>query len=822
MTRAARIVLLLGAVGLSTAAATSAETILRVPEDVATISLAITQIPNGGTIDVAGGTYATPSPNGFTFSNLGKGFTLRGRHGQTVTLDGGSARSIARFINTTPASGGPIVFENLTFSNGRSTTDGVAGGITVSRGYATFVDCDFINNESAATTTGGGGAAVFQDSRVLFLRCRFEGNRAKNEGGGLRVGGGASGEPVVYVHAGQFLNNRVNFPGHRNTAAGGGIHLTDGKIRVTNTRFAGNEAGYVGGGFYALGTWREPLATPHADAILANCTFEGNRSVHDASVSPPGPNEAGGLHAEDQATVRIFGSRFLENTSEVGGGVNLYRAIVEIHGSVFRGNRAGAVDGSSNFGGAIDLISNDTAADGATNRRSGSLLVDGSLLQGRYGATTTAAKAGGCLHAAGDFYRRQNGFGGAATRATVTLSDTVFYDCDTSAASLASGGGFDIYLANVDLSGVAIVRSDALGTSSTGGAGRITSDSIATLSGVTVALDTAVFIGAGLYLEGSDATVTDSQFFRNDISPGVSEGEASSNGAAIFTGPVSNLLGTGQSVDMTGEVSSSVFSENVGIPVFDGDNGNGPINDLRYNSNGFYNTTFGDHVYTDSLACCLSTASLNALIVVRPGAPDTDKSQVANSWLGAPAVVGAHRVVPPSILSTVAAGDGEPATDAFSVFTWSGGSATFDGGSVTGNAGLVAVGAGIHTLSVAGGLLDLPDEATDAPTPRGTLDAAPESIGGGGSSTLSWTSASGTFLDAALDQGLGTGLAASGSVLVTPAATTTYRFVVVTAEGGDDATRTVFVDEASTQELFSDGFESGGTCAWDSGCEQPG
>ncbi len=809
------------AVALVAVPGASAESVVRVPEDQPTIQAAIAAVPNGGTIDVAGGTYSAPAPNGFALSNLGKGFTLRGRSRQTVVLDGAGSRTVLRYFNTTPASGGPFVFENLTIANGRSTTNGVAGGVTVSRGNVTFVDCRFTNNESAASSTGGGGAAIFEDSRALFLRCRFDGNRAKNEGGGLRVGGGTSGEPVVAVHASEFTGNRVNLPNHRNTAAGGGIHLTNGKIRVTNTRFESNEAGYVGGAFYALGTWQEPIATPHADAILANSTFVANRSVPDPTVTPPGPNEAGAVHAEDQATVRIYNSRFLENTSEVGGGINVYRAIVEVHDSILRGNRAGAVDAMSNFGGGVNLISNDTAADGATNRRSGSLLIEGTLLQGRYGATTTAAKAGACLHAAGDFYRRQNGFSSAQTRASLTITDSVFYDCDASATSLASGGGFDIYLANVTMSDLLVLRSDAFGSSSTGGAGRITSDSLIDLTRSTVALDTAVFIAAGLYLEGSQATIADSQFFRNDISPGIAEGEASSNGAAMFTGPVSNLLGTGQAVDMTGEVSTSVFSENVGIPVFDGDNGNGPINDLRYNSNAFYNTTFGDHVYSNSLACCLNTAALNALVVNRPGAPDTDKSQIANTALGAPATLGALSIVPGAILPTVASGDGEPTTEAFAIFTWSGGSGTFDGASVSGNHGLIEVGTGIHTLSVAGGSLELTDSAANGASPLGSISASPESIPGGASSTLQWAASSGTFLDAALDQQLGTGLPSSGSLLVSPAATTTYRLLVVTEEGGDDAEVTVFVDEGATGSIFSDGFESGGTCAWDSGCELP-
>jgi len=796
----------------------AAEVVVLVPENQATIAAAIAAVPDGGTIDVAGGTYAAPSPNGFVLNNLGKGFTLRARAGATVVLSGSNARPVLRVQNTSPGAGGAIVFERLRFADGRSTTNGIAGGVTLSRAHATFVDCEFANNESAASATGGGGAAVFEDSRATFLRASFLGNRAKNEGAGLKVGGGASGEPVVYVHASSFVDNLANVANHRNTAAGGGIHLTDGKIRVTNSRFVGNEAGYVGGGFYALGTWATPVSTPHAEAVLANCTFEDNHARPHATVSPPAPTEAGAVHAEDQATVRVYNSRFLLNSAEAGGAVNLYRAIVEVRDSLFRGNRAGAVDGSGNFGGALNVLSNEGVGNA---RRSGSLFLSGSLVQGRYGAVTTTARAGGCLHVAGDFTNRLNGATAAATRASLTVADTVFYDCDVSATSLASGGAFDIYLADVTMTDVAVLGSDAFGASSTGGAGRITSDSVANLLRLTVAGNSAVFIGGGLYIEGTDLDLADSWFFRNEISPGVNEGEASSNGAALFTNPDPNLLGGGATVNMIGEVSGTLFSENIGIPVFDGDRNTPPINDLRYNSNTFYNNTFGDHVYSDSLACCMSTAALNTVVITRTGAASTAKSQVDNTALGSAPPVGALLAVPPRLLQAVAAGDDAAETESFAAFAWSGGAATFDGGGVSGNVGLLSVGTGVHTLSVAGGALERTDDVASGANPQATLTVSPDSVGGGGSATLEWSTPSGTFLVAGLDQKAGVELSSGGSTVVSPPATTTYRLIVVTEEGGDDAEATLYVAEASEGMIFEDDFESGGTCRWDSGCRLP-
>jgi hypothetical protein len=62
---------------------------------------------------------------------------------------------------------------------------------------------------------------------------------------GLNAGGRiAVLDSTVHVHASQFVNNRVNFPGHENISRGGAIQMGGGKLRVTNTRFEGNQAGH--------------------------------------------------------------------------------------------------------------------------------------------------------------------------------------------------------------------------------------------------------------------------------------------------------------------------------------------------------------------------------------------------------------------------------------------------------------------------------------------------------------------------------------------------------------------------------------------------
>jgi hypothetical protein len=102
---------------------------------------------------------------------------------------------------------------------------------------------------------------------------------------------------------------------------------------------------------------------------------------------------------------------------------------------------------------------------------------------------------------------------------------------------------------------------------------------------------------------------------------------------------------------------------------------------------------------------------------------------------------------------------------------------------------------------------------TSVSSPHATLTANPIAISAGQQSQLSWNLSSGTFVDAEMDQGTRITPATSGSVQVSPSATTTYRIFVATEEGGSVAEATVWVDE-DPPSIFSDGFESGNTSAW--------
>ncbi|MCB0155545.1 MAG: hypothetical protein KDF65_12185, partial [Anaerolineae bacterium] len=440
---------------------------IRVPLDVGTLQEAINQISDGGIIELADGTYSAPA-NGFIISDLQKSFTIKAASGANPVLDGGGANEIITFINTNAALGRSVTFEGLTFRNGSTIQDGRAGGVTLQRSTGIFRDCVIENNNGNQPSSGGGGALVAEGAIATFINCTWSGNSAKNFGGGLAINTGAT----VNVANSTFTNNRTNNPGHSITAAGGGIHVGNARLSVTGSTFTGNEAGYVGGGVFAIGEWQEPVSTPRSTVSISDSTFTNNRAVRDPSVSFSLPTEGGAFHAEDQTTATISNVTFDSNSADVGGAVNTYRGIVNIDGSTFTANRAVGTNAASGLGGAISATSNDandvTTNGGASNRRSAMINIEETIIRGVDGQSM--AQTGGGIYLAGDGNRtygingvNQDGTA-AGNRVTATLQKVIFEDTEAhegSAPGTGVGGAIAADLADLTLEDTMILAADA-------------------------------------------------------------------------------------------------------------------------------------------------------------------------------------------------------------------------------------------------------------------------------------------------------------------------------------------------------------------------
>lgn len=784
-----------------------AQLLVHVPAD-GTLQTAIGLVSDGGVIEISAGTYAAPA-GGFTISDLAKRFTIRAATAATVTLSGGGTNRILSIVNSAVSSGRPVVFQGLIFASGRSTMAGRAGAVSILRGEATFFDCVFQNSVADVSTNGGGGVYMDLGSTAFFFGSTWSGNSSKSIGGALVVAGGSR----AYVHRGTLLNNRTNLPNHIGNADGGGIHVSDSTLRVTNSRFEGNQSGYVGGAIYALGTWGAPDTT----VTVANSTFVNNQAIRDASVSFPAPEVGGAIHIEDMTTGQFYNCRFVTNSARQGGAVSSYRAVLLVAGSVFQGNTSFGTGAGEAFGGALISLSDDnndaSTGGGAINRRSAQLTVADTLFQGRFGGVTTTGRQGGCVFAGGDLNRAYglNGVSAmgtpASNRSTVSFNNVVFDDCDVQAAASVpgTGGGLGASLTTLTVTNSLFINSDA---SDGGGGMALTNNTSATVTGTTFARNTAGASGGGAaWVLGSALSMSGSNLVENGLTSGTL-------GGAIFSA-VTAAGGSLPALGASGSVQNCVLSNN-GAPavftIFEGDSSTAPINSIQYSANAIFPNSA---VMFNGVAGVISTvAALNSLVVTHSGTPNTDKAPANdNTAPGGAPVVGAIRAVPPAMVPTGAIGDAATPTVSYLGYAWSGGSATLDGSPRVGNAGLEAAsGAGAHTLSVAGS----PFAATVfiAPAPQTSLTANPPSIGAGGATTLSWFTVAGTFLDEAIDEGVSITPAASGSVGVSPIAVTTgYRGYLVAAEGG--AVDAFVVDVTGTTDLvFRDGFESGNLGAW--------
>jgi hypothetical protein len=654
--------------------AVPAASLVRVPQDAKDFQSAIDTVADGGVIELAAGTYATPA-RGFAIANERKGFTVRAAG--SVVFDGGGANLLLRYENSQRNRGKLVTFEGITFRNGASLTEGYAGGVTLSAAEARFVGCAFESNSATGRTSGGGAVRVLEGSDASFLGTVFRSNSSLNRGGAIEAI-----VSTVTLQGGELTDNRVNLPGHKAASAGGGIYALDSTLRVSGARFQGNQAGWVGGAIYGYGRWADPVTTPRTLVQVSRSTFTSNSAA--GSVPAPSQTTGGAIHVEDQASLEVDSSVFTGNVAEFGGAIDVYRALAEVRGSWFQGNRTPLPGTVTGAGGAIFVSSVDFAdsstGGGAINRRSARLVVADTLFQGG----GTVAHTGGCVLVAGDESRAFgiNGVPAAGTlaenRARVEMRRTVFSDCDVAKAPSGgdgTGGAIQAVLVDLLLEDSLILDSNA---AAAGGGLALERDSAGVISGTTFASNSAGLFGGALFLHGSTVQVIGSTFLGNQAS----------QGSAIFSNPLTH---PSFPRSVSGLVSGSTFSGNGGIAIWDAEPG--LVNAMRYHGNRFFS---GDRVYGSPSVSLNGTSveQLNGL---------SNKSDGTNVRLfGAPRL-GTVLAVPPFL------GAGAPGSTgkSFLAYAWSGGSANLAGRTLSARAGLLEVTtAGDQALNVDGGPVD--------------------------------------------------------------------------------------------------------------------
>jgi hypothetical protein len=669
-----------------------AANLVRVPQDAATLDAAIQSVSAGGSIEMAAGTYASPA-SGFSIKNANsrKSFIIRAAAGAGVAIDGGGSRSLVRIVQNT---GQLVIFENITFQNGFTTDISSAGGVTLTRAHAEFHNCAFVGNRSGLPATGGGAVGVLDSSSATFVNSSFRDNSAPNWGGALVV----RASSLVTVQGGEFLRNRTNLPGHRPNSAGGAIYVLDATVNAFGTYFANNEAGFVGGAIYAIGTW-----SLGSSVQIGGSTFLANQAVADPCCGMADFTTGGAIHAEDLTNVVIQQSLLVLNRADLGGAIDNYRAVVEIDGSVLRGNQSTRAKPAGKAGGAISAVSPDfpdaSTQGGAINRRPARLVINGSLIQGGPEVQTQSA-SGACLLVSGDTARMYGGTGVplagslADNRAQLVIHGSVLSDCDVTTAVAdgnGSGGAIAANLVDLDLEDSLVIDSNATGTGSQGGAISLQQESTARILRTTFARNSADFWGGAIFNSGSSMTISNSRFYRNRVGAGLASAESNSRGAAILAIPDNNPA---RPRDATGVVSGSTFSAEEGLDILDVSNVSGPQIRVRYDGNRFNPIAFGELVYGDGVRMPggANVSQLNALMVARGGIA-TPNTRIFNPHEGALVVVPSPNAV----------GAGAPApANALLAYAWTGGGASIGGINGLQPSGLLEVGPGSYSLNVDG------------------------------------------------------------------------------------------------------------------------
>ena len=678
-----------------------AQQLVRVPQDQPTLQAAIGAVADGGVIEMAAGTYQAPS-GGFTMYDVPKGFTVRAAAGATVVLSGGGTNDILRFANSSFSAARPVHFEGLTFADAVSTTPFIGGAITLGVAEATFKNCVFRNNAANSPGPGtGGGALWISGSVVFFDSCTFTNNTSPNFGAGMSVLNSR-----VFVHNSRFTGNRTDEPGHSNNSSGGAIFVNDATLRVTNSTFENNRAGYVGGAIYVIGLWKDPVSTPAADIVIRDSVFTANAAQRATAVNFTAPAVGGAVHFEGQTTAKVLNCRFFDNTAPQGGAFSNYLAITEIEGCVFKGNRAIGNGNDEGQGGAIIALS---AEAGPTNHRPSQLLITDTLIQGT-GGTTPTARQGGCIFAGGDsnFAYGQGGVQPNGTpqenRGVVKLTRVALVDGSVVGDSSLPGTGGAFLGAFVDLTIDESTIQNCTATASGGGL-QLIQGSVASVADTIISECASGAQGAAITLFGSTLNMTGSEIVESKVTP-------NPDGGAFVSAPTPAADGF-PAFDADGLIQNCVFSNNSGsVTIYDGDRGTPPFNRIRYMLNDF--SPDGPEVYFNDAYGAKDVAGLNAFTIQRSDGTTTIKGNSNTAASSAP-VVGRILQIPATPPSS--GGPGESLPPAYVVFASSGGPATVDGApQPTGSGVIETTDSGVHTLKVGS------EEFSTSPPPGSALN----------------------------------------------------------------------------------------------------
>ena len=344
------------------------------PNEGITIAEAIQFADPGSVIQLSEGTYS----EGAVIDPDGKAITLRGKVADDGTLlseiTGGG---LHRVIQCESGEDTSTVFESLIVTGGYAVR---GGGMMLMGAGPTIRDCRFQSN----TASGFGGGLYAEGSIFDLDRCVFQTNTA-TVGAGMHVQGGVvdctecafnANEAVqlgllkevfggaVCLEGCQAGFEDCTFEGNNARDLGGGLYARlESQVALTDCGFTNNRSSNVGGG----------LALETGTATLASCTFDGNvaetgggisidaceTSMSQGTLTANTAAQGAALHVVATAVITVSDCDFTDNytTATQGGAVLIQSSSPSLARCTFTTNQANST------GGAIAIMSSTSTLD---------------------------------------------------------------------------------------------------------------------------------------------------------------------------------------------------------------------------------------------------------------------------------------------------------------------------------------------------------------------------------------------------------------------------------------------------------------------------
>ncbi|NJN60688.1 MAG: DUF4347 domain-containing protein [Coleofasciculaceae cyanobacterium RL_1_1] len=281
---------------------------------------AIALTPNGGTIELAAGTYRIEDAVGGVtdeddnqvgdFDIVGKSLTIRGAGEGETFID---AQQLDRVFHVLV--GATLMLEGVTVQNGGDSNEVSAGGGIFNEGTLELTESTVSGN--VADASGGSGGGIYNTGTARLTRATISSNRSLYSGGGIDNVGGT----LVLLE--------TTISGNTTSEKGGGIanrsvyvyepiyDFVAGKVDIINSTISGNQVSNEftlpsGGGIFNADS---------AELRLINSTVSENRLIFSGS-EPPYDSYGGGagLFGDVGSKTTIIHATIAGNLSSFGRG----------------------------------------------------------------------------------------------------------------------------------------------------------------------------------------------------------------------------------------------------------------------------------------------------------------------------------------------------------------------------------------------------------------------------------------------------------------------------------------------------------------------